>query len=116
MVPTLGLVLATGVCARQIHQAYVLNEPLGIAACGGKTEEVSMLLERGASANACNVDCTHPAIVCAAGGGYTEMVILLLDHGANPAARDIQGLSALDRARQGKHEKVVALLEARVKR
>jgi uncharacterized protein len=111
LVPTLGLILAAAVCAKGVHQAFVLNEPMAIAACQGDVSEVRAFLERGASPNACDVDCGSPALVCAAAGGHAEIVGLLLKQGADPSARDSQGVTALERARQARHEAVVQLLE-----
>jgi ankyrin repeat protein len=111
LLPTLGLMLATAVCGKGIHQAFFLNEPMGIAACQGNIDEVRRLLDRGASPDSCDVDCRHPALVCAARAGHADIVELLLKHGADPDALDSQGASALQRARQGQHEVVVHMLE-----
>ena len=45
-----------------------------------------------------------------AGAGYAGIVRLLLERGADPALRDDEGLTALDRAERAGHNEVAALL------
>lgn len=108
-----GLALSTGVCAMGIRQAFFLDEPMAGAACTGNVKEARDLIDRGASPNACNVDCNSPALVCAAAGGHLELVQVLLDHGANINATDSSQKSAIERARENGHAEVVDLLEQR---
>jgi len=108
--PTMGLVVITGVCARSVHQAFFLNEPMAIAAARGEIAEVRALLDRGASPNSWGVDYISPAVVDAAAGGHADVVALLLARGADPNLRDSEQRSALQRARAAGHNDVATLL------
>lgn len=53
------------------------------------------------------------SLLMAAWQGQPETVRLLLAAGADPAHQDRSGKTALDWAREGKHEAVIAVLEQR---
>ena len=108
---TVACFALAGAAGLYIRQAFFLNEPMATAACRGNLLEVQRLLAAGASPNGCDIDCVHPALVCAAGAGHADVVRLLLERGAALDSRDSEGHSALESAREAGHEDVVAILE-----
>ncbi len=108
---TVVCLAVAGAVGLYIRQAFFLNEPMAVAACHGNLPEVRRLLAAGASPDSCDVDCAHPALVCAAEAGEADVVRLLLDRGATLDSRDTAGRSALEVARRGGHEDVVAVLQ-----
>jgi ankyrin repeat protein len=80
--PTVGLLTVTAFCGRTLYRAYMLDEPMASAACRGDLAEVRSFLDRGASPNACTVDCVMSAKDCAAQGGHVDVVALLQERGA----------------------------------
>ena len=48
LIGTLGLVGASASCGRLVYVAYVLGEPMAIAACEGDAAKVRSYLDRGA--------------------------------------------------------------------
>jgi hypothetical protein len=81
------------------------------AAGEGRTDIVVLLLGRGVDPNTVyHNDLT--ALMWAAGYGKTATAKALLDAGANPALKDNRGKTALDIAREQKHEETAALLAA----
>jgi ankyrin repeat protein len=88
---------------------------LHLAAFFGEEEAAKVLVERGADANAVSTNSTIVVtpLHSAAAGAHTEIVKLLLEAGADPNARQPDGFTALDAARQnGDDESEQALLEA----
>jgi ankyrin repeat protein len=89
--------------------------PLLLAAGRGEVETARVLLEHGARIDEPGDVVNHGVVtplLLAASQGFPAVVALLLDHGADPKTRDDQGHTALERAREGGHGEVVALLEA----
>jgi uncharacterized protein len=88
---------------------------LHLAAFFGQEDAAKLLLERGADPNTVS---RNPSIVVtplhsAAAGSHSAIVKLLLQAGADPNARQPDGFTALDAARQnGDDESVEALLAA----
>ena len=81
----------------------------------GDTELSKFLIERGADANASTTR-EATALHVAALHGHVQMVMLLVENGANlqATAKGPQGtVSALDLARAGGHERIVAFLRDR---
>jgi ankyrin repeat protein len=86
--------------------------PLIFVARGDKGEhpaKVRLLLEHGASVNACSPQ-GRTALHYAAAAGFTRVVEVLLDHGADVSATDRQGATALSMARAAGKTATVALL------
>jgi ankyrin repeat protein len=83
-------------------------KPLVAAALGGHPEAVNLLLERGADVNGKSKE-GQTALIVAAYEGYADTVTLLLARGADPNAK-WDGYTALEFARQRKHQKVVEIL------
>lgn len=80
------------------------------AAGEGRTEIVRLLLARGIDPNRTYAN-DLTALMWAAGYGRTATVKALLDAGARAGLRDNRGKTALDIAREQKHEETVRLLE-----
>jgi hypothetical protein len=95
---------------RWTYQQFFLHEPLEAAAGAGDLATVKRLLSRGASPNSLGVDFARPPIVAAASHGHRDIVQLLLEHGADPSLPDIEGHTAVSRAKQFGHEDIVLLL------
>lgn len=72
---------------------------------------IHFLLQKGANVNAQSKKQRVTALIVAAAIGNVDVVQLLLDHGADTNLAEIDGSTALDRARQYGHPAVVALLE-----
>ena len=87
-----------------------LNADLRNAAKEGNTEEVELLLDRGANIEDKDID-GHTPLLLAAKWGKTETVELLLDRGANIEAKGRYGKTPLLlAAEEGDAEKVERLL------
>lgn len=82
------------------------------AAVQGDVSKVARLLRAGADVNARRRGTAHTALMAAASYGEVEVVRLLLAAGADPALRDVEGRTALMRARENEHAEVAALLQA----
>ena len=80
------------------------------AAGMGHTAVVERLLQAGAPIDQTPVDALTP-LMWAAGQGHVETVKLLLAKGANKSLKDERGLTALEMAKEAKHEVVVGMLE-----
>jgi hypothetical protein len=79
------------------------------AAGEGHADIVKMLLAKGVDPNGVyNNDLT--ALMWAAGFGKTAAVKVLLDAGARADLRDNRGQTALDMAREGKHDEAATVL------
>jgi ankyrin repeat protein len=88
---------------------------LMFASVYGFLDLATWLLDAGADPNVVPTDDTGwPALIAAAQRGHSDVVALLLAHGADPGVRDLEGKTALDRARTERHRDVVRLLEAAV--
>ncbi|XP_069702245.1 putative ankyrin repeat protein PA3287 [Periplaneta americana] len=85
----------------------VLNE----AACRGHPAVCELLLAAGARPNEADDAHQQTALHGAAWGGHAPVVQLLLQHGAERGARDKQGRTALDLARQFGRTAVAAMLQ-----
>lgn len=68
------------------------------AASRGNIEEVSRLLDRGASPDAYGVDYIDTALIAAVKSESEDIVALLLSRGANPDLSDYEGVTALEHA------------------
>ena len=101
--------------ARLLERGAQLNRSgwnaLHYAATGPGTALVTMLLARGAVIDAASPN-GSTALMMAARYGPEDTVNLLLTRGASLAARNIQGLSAVDFARLGGRDKLAARLAA----
>ncbi len=93
--------------------------PLMLAASGGQTDVVRLLIERGADVNAvASQNGATPLIACVAalhpGRVYRRIVEMLLKSGASGSlgVRDKSGRTALDWAKDGRPTEVVALIES----
>lgn len=99
------------VLGAKIRQQYFLNEPF-VSACGsGNIAEAQRLLSSGASPDAYGVDFAETALIAASWNGHPEVVALLLRSGAHPDLQDIEGKTALQRAKEADHKEIVAMLE-----
>ena len=96
---------------RYLRQQYWLNEPLVIACEQGQLSEVQRLLSHGASPDAYGIDYEETALIAAARSGDRDIVSLLLRSGADPRLRDSDGRTALDRARETKHDEIASMIE-----
>lgn len=85
---------------------------LMFAVKGSHLATAEFLLENGADVNIQSKKQRISALIVAAAIGNIEVVQLLLDHGADTDLAEIDGSTALDRARQYGHPAVVALLES----
>ncbi|MEI9864103.1 MAG: ankyrin repeat domain-containing protein [Limisphaerales bacterium] len=105
-----GLVLLF--LGKHIHQQYFLNEPL-VTACGaqGQLTEVQRLLDRGASPDSYGIDYTETALIAAARTGNQNVVALLLRKGADPKLTDSEGKTAVERAKETKHDEIASAIE-----
>lgn len=81
-----------------------------LAASNDHAEVVELLLAFGAAVDAREQTEGYTALLWAAQRGHADTVAVLLRHGADPARRDLQGRTAADRAREGGHVAVLALL------
>ena len=84
---------------------------LMFAVKGSNVSTVDFLLKNGADINAQSKKQRITALIVAAAVGDVEVVRLLLEYGADTDLAEIDGSTALDRARQYGHPAVVALLE-----
>ena len=75
----------------------------------GKTENVTMLLEKGADVNA-EDDYGITALMCASENGHTEIVSMLLEKGADVNAECDEGRTALMWASVYGHTEIVSML------
>lgn len=93
--------------------AYQGETPLMIAAADGLIDVATLLLERGASAEARNASGLTPLhfAVGSADRGTSQMVELLLAAGADPGATDESGATALALAREFGVAAAIAALE-----
>ena len=89
--------------------ANILNADLHTAAEEGNTEEVELLLDRGANIETKDKDGLTPLMI-AAKWGKTETVELLLDRGANIETKDKDGLTPLMIAAEWVKTETVELL------
>lgn len=85
--------------------------PLHYAASKGHVETARMLLDKGAIVNAPAPDGTTP-LMMAAYSGNREVAQVLLDRGADPTAINLQKLTAADWARERRHSRLAADLDA----
>lgn len=93
-----------------LYRVYFLDEPLAIAAAEGNITLVRSLLAHGGSPNAEGVDGNSTALVDASAGGYLQIVQLLIDRGADVNRANSRGQTALQAAREAKHNSVIQLL------
>lgn len=75
----------------------------------GHADGLSLLLERGISANDC-VSGRVIALQCAAERAHADVVKVYLDAGADIQATNVDGMNALDKAAMGGHASTVKLL------
>lgn len=101
--------LALGAIARPCRDNYT---PLMAAARGECLEMLDELLARGEDVNARWEENGRDALMLVAANGQTCSARRLIELGADVQARDSEGKSALDLARDAGHGEVVALLAA----
>ncbi|NJM41688.1 MAG: ankyrin repeat domain-containing protein, partial [Anaerolineae bacterium] len=104
--------------ARGANANAVSRNPMQLRALHSSTAAnhipiTKLLLANGAEVNAKQSGGFTP-IHAAAQNGNTEMTKLLLDWGADPSAKTDEGRSAKDFAAEGKHDAVIALLDAKL--
>lgn len=88
--------------------------PLMAACAAGKTDAAKLLLEKGARINFQSKTAPyHTPLFCAVLGRHHELARLLLARGANPELRDSVDKTVLDRAREMKAAKMIAILETK---
>ncbi len=85
------------------------NTALTLAAEGGHTDVVRLLIEKGAAVDA-KAKSGHTALTLAVEGGHTDVVRLLIEKGAAVDAKAKSGHTALTLAVEGGHTDVVRLL------
>jgi ankyrin repeat protein len=85
--------------------------PLHDAALGGNPDIIQLLLDHGAAIDARDKDENATPLMLAASLGRAKAVGVLLARGADPALRDREGHTALDRARQTDDEATQTLLK-----
>ena len=86
------------------------------AALGGNPDVITLLLDHGARIDAAEEESGATPLMLAAAMARTQAVAVLLARGANPAIKDHQGRTALDRAKETQDEDLVKLLETAVAR
>ncbi len=95
--------------ARGANLAAAGAGALRAAANAGRTDAVRVLITRGVPVDSADADGWTPLLM-AAWQGQTEAVRVLLAAGADAAHRDGAGKTALDWAREGKRDAVIAVL------
>lgn len=88
--------------------------PLHYAATGGHVDVMRLLLDNNAYIDAASPNGTTP-LMMAARYGSNDAVNLLLEAGADPVLKNVQGLTAMDFARQVQREDTVLLIAAGVR-
>ena len=88
--------------------------PLHYAATGGHIAVMRLLLDNHAYIDAASPNGSTP-LMMAAQYGTNDAVKLLIDAGADPALKNVQGLTAMDFARQVQREDTVLLIAAGVR-
>jgi ankyrin repeat protein len=83
---------------------------LMLAASNNHAAIVELLLERGADINRVESTGGFTALIWSAKRGHLETVELLLQRGADHRLRDHKGMTALDRATENNHQKIIQLL------
>lgn len=104
-----GDLLALGADPLAVARNATVVMPLHSAAAAGASDIAQLLLERGADANARQVQGFTP-LMSAAQQGNDALAGLLLAHGADAAARCDDGRAAADIADQGAHHALAARL------
>ena len=96
------------------------SDALQVAAMTRRIDVLSRLLDSGADINEIGfeyaaverlADMAGAALHFAVDSGSEEVVWLLRDRGADRQRRDVQGRTALDRARKNERATIIALLE-----
>ncbi len=85
------------------------------AAGNGRLEIVKILVEAGADVDQSEFD-GDTALINASAMGYPEIVEYLLEHGADATVESSHGVLAIEHARRGSHNKVVAILKDAARR
>ena len=91
-------------------------QALHLAASNNHLAIVALLIANGAQLDMPERSQGFTPLIWAAKEGHSQMVDYLLMAGANPKLRDFQGKSALDWAREMRHETVIQALTAALKR
>jgi hypothetical protein len=105
-----ALFLATGMSPNMRWGWESSDSVLIMAASGGHTDVVRLLLAKGADVNAKKYR-GQTALMEAAENGHTDIVKILLDKGADVNVRDGYGHTAISRAASGGHHDIMRLLE-----
>lgn len=95
-----------------ITKGFLKGSPLILAAVGGHTEIVKLLLDRGAHINIKDEEHGATALLYAVNAGQTEIVKLLIDRSADVNLKSKEGYTALSIARMGKKSEIIKLIEA----
>jgi ankyrin repeat protein len=88
--------------------------PLHYAATGGHISTMRLLLDNHAYIDAASPNGSTP-LMMASMYGTLDAVKLLLDSGADPNLKNVQGLSAIDFARQVQRDEAILLIAAAVR-
>jgi RNA polymerase sigma factor (sigma-70 family) len=112
---TVRFLLDRGAAADQVATHVLQVTPLHAALFGRRVEVALLLLERGASVGARRGGRGLPregwtALHYAAAYGLMPLIAPLLRRGADPAARDAEGRTPLDQAREAGHDEIARLL------
>lgn len=106
------------ICKQLIARDADVNKPgwapLHYAATGGHIAVMRLLLDNHAYIDAASPNGSTP-LMMAAQYGTNDAVKLLIDAGADPALKNVQGLTAMDFARQVQREDTVLLIAAGVR-
>lgn len=84
---------------------------LSLCALDGKTENLKILLSRGAEIDTLSLENRAP-LHYAAHNGYFDCVMALLEKGANPFIKDTRKMTAIDIATENGFSDIISILES----